>query len=535
MRQDYNLTNQILVTFLIAFGLFALVASLATIVNLVLGTVLASYREIGVMKALGFTPLQVVAALVTGMLIPTLIGCALGIPAGTLLSLPLVASAAQALGLPGQTAVSPVADLAALAAIVLAVVVATALTALRAGHMSAVAAIAAGSAPRAGRTSRLGRQLQRLRLPRALSLGAGDAFARPLRSGLTILAVLVGVTTIVFAAGVRESLISATQGTARLSGDVSVQRGNPVSDSRVMAILDSRSETRTVLGLGGGTVVVPGLADPVAGVAYRGDALDLGYSIVLLRGRWFGQTPGEVLLPRAVLDEAHLDVGSSFDGSIDGHQLRLHVVGEIVSTTNLGHEAWFDWSTLVSTEPGAQPGGYAVRLRPGSDAAAYAAAVQAQEPDFLQVNAVQATSNSAYDAMNVITPILAVVLGLIAAVGVSSTLLLSVRERSRDFAILKTVGMSPGQLLAMVLSAAAVLGLIGGLIGIPAGVSTHHTLITALARQAGDDVPAFVFDVLHPVSLYPLGLAGLAIALAGAFLPARRAARSRVTEVLRSE
>ena len=161
--------------------------------------------------------------------------------------------------------------------------------------------------------------------------------------------------------------------------------------------------------------------------------------------------------------------------------------------------------------------------------------MQAQEPDFLKVDAVQTTSNSTYDAMNVITPILAVVLGLIAAVGVFSTLLLSVRERSRDIAILKTVGMSPGQLLAMVLTAAAILGLIGGLIGMPAGVSTHRTLIAALAGQAGDDVPAFVYDVLHPITLYPLGLSGLVIGLVGAFLPARRAARSRVTEVLRSE
>jgi ABC-type antimicrobial peptide transport system permease subunit len=37
------------------------------------------------------------------------------------------------------------------------------------------------------------------------------------------------------------------------------------------------------------------------------------------------------------------------------------------------------------------------------------------------------------------------------------------------------------------------------------------------------------------MTLYPLGLTGLAIALAGAFLPARRAARSRTAEILRSE
>ena len=43
------------------------------------------------------------------------------------------------------------------------------------------------------------------------------------------------------------------------------------------------------------------------------------------------------------------------------------------------------------------------------------------------------------------------------------------------------------------------------------------------------------FDVLHPTTLYPLGVMGLAIALAGAVFPARRAARSRAAEILRSE
>jgi hypothetical protein len=47
--------------------------------------------------------------------------------------------------------------------------------------------------------------------------------------------------------------------------------------------------------------------------------------------------------------------------------------------------------------------------------------------------------------------------------------------------------------------------------------------------------PPFAFDTLPPAVLYPLGLMGLGIALAGAFLPARRAARSRTATILRSE
>jgi predicted lysophospholipase L1 biosynthesis ABC-type transport system permease subunit len=66
---------------------------------------------------------------------------------------------------------------------------------------------------------------------------------------------------------------------------------------------------------------------------------------------------------------------------------------------------------------------------------------------------------------------------------------------ARDIAILKAVGMSPRQLLAMVLTASAVLGVIGGLFALPLGVRTYHGLMTQLARQVGNRAPPSAFEV----------------------------------------
>jgi ABC-type antimicrobial peptide transport system permease subunit len=74
-----------------------------------------------------------------------------------------------------------------------------------------------------------------------------------------------------------------------------------------------------------------------------------------------------------------------------------------------------------------------------------------------------------------------------------------------DVAILKVVGMSPRQFLAMVMTASAVLGVIGGLVALSLGVRTYHGLMTQLAQQVGNRPPPFAFDVLHPTTLYPLG------------------------------
>jgi ABC-type antimicrobial peptide transport system permease subunit len=149
--------------------------------------------------------------------------------------------------------------------------------------------------------------------------------------------------------------------------------------------------------------------------------------------------------------------------------------------------------------------------------------------------AAQDSTSDTINTLNGLMSVLVLVLGLIAAAGVFFTMLLHVRERSRDVAILKAVGMSPRQLLTMVMTASAVLGVIGGLVAMPLGVRTYHELMTPLAQQIGNRPPPFAFDVLHPTTLYPLGVMGLAIALAGAVFPARRAARSQAATILRSE
>src|SRR5207302_2939881 len=80
----FNITNQIVTSVLIAFSVFALAATAAIVANLVTGIVISAYREIGIMKAVGFTPRQVVAVFELQILIPAAAACLVGIPAGTL-------------------------------------------------------------------------------------------------------------------------------------------------------------------------------------------------------------------------------------------------------------------------------------------------------------------------------------------------------------------------------------------------------------------------------------------------------------------
>jgi len=531
-RNAYAGTNAAVTVTLLSFSVFALAASAAIVVNLVSGVVLAAYREIGVMKAIGYTPGQVVAVIVLQMLAPAAVGCVAGVVAGTLLSRPLLDSTAQALGLPPETHFAPLLSAAAGVGTVLVVAAAATLPALRAGLLEPVRAIVLGAAPTGSSGVWLRRRLGR-RVPQPVGLGAGDAFARPLRAALTMVAVLVGVATVVFAVGLRTTLERSQVGITHVDRvQLTVNREPSYPDSSVMAALAAQPETARVVASTFFQVDVPGVGAPVVTTAFRGDSAQLGYFVVA--GRWF-HGPGEALAPRALLTDAHLHVGDTVDATVDGRPLPLTIVGETYNLDNMGHSLFVDWSTYQQVQADASPTMYAVTLRPGADAAAYARRVTAVEPDFLSAQLTQSQLVGAIQTIDSVTLGLAIVLVVIAVAAVFNTLLLSTRERVRDIAVLKSVGMTPGQVLAMVVTSAAALALAGGLLGVPVGVAVHHALTAVLQASTGNDTPQQTLDVFTAPQVVFVVAAGLLVATLAAALPARWASRTPVVQVLRSE
>ena len=73
------------------------------------------------------------------------------------------------------------------------------------------------------------------------------------------------------------------------------------------------------------------------------------------------------------------------------------------------------------------------------------------------------------------------------------------------------------------------------MLAVPAGILVHRYVIPAMAGAAGLGVPPSLQNVYGAGELAVLALAGLAIALAGALLPAGWAAQSRTASALRAE
>ncbi|MQY06077.1 ABC transporter permease [Actinomadura macrotermitis] len=112
---------------------------------------------------------------------------------------------------------------------------------------------------------------------------------------------------------------------------------------------------------------------------------------------------------------------------------------------------------------------------------------------------------------------------LVGGIGITNIMLVTVAERTREIGIRKAVGAPPGAILGQFAAEATVLSLIGGLLGVAAGVAG------SLFTIAG------VKPVLVPSSIaLALGVS-VAIGLFFGGYPAARAARLRPIEALRHE
>ena len=281
-------------------------------------------------------------------------------------------------------------------------------------------------------------------------------------------------------------------------------------------------------------VRVSGLVQPIAVTAFLGDAGWTGYA--MSSGHWY-TGPDQAVAPKRLLTTLHATVGDTINiTGPGGRAIPVRIVGEVFDSQHDGLTMLTDWRTLTAAYPGLTPNPsnaqYDVGLRPGTDPNAYVQALGAKLGSNYGVSINQDGGAAIAIA---IAGTLTLLLSIAAGLGVLNTVVLQTRERVHDLGVFKAVGMTPRQTVAMVLSSVAGTGLLAGVLAVPAGIAVHHNVIPAMAGAAGLSAPASLLHVYGAGELAALALAGLAIALGGALLPAGWAAQSRTASALRAE
>lgn len=180
-----------------------------------------------------------------------------------------------------------------------------------------------------------------------------------------------------------------------------------------------------------------------------------------------------------------------------------------------------------------------LRLAAGLTPAAGIAALSPLLPAGVAVRAPEAVAGEAgalSRAYRVNLTMLAAIALLTGGFLVFSTQLLSVARRRREFALLRALGLVRGELVRGLLAEGAVVGMVGGVLGVALG----HALAAGAFRLVGGDLGAGFFRGVTPqLQFEPLASAGYLLlgvlaGVAGTWLPARAAAAVVPARALRA-
>ncbi len=195
---------------------------------------------------------------------------------------------------------------------------------------------------------------------------------------------------------------------------------------------------------------------------------------------------------------------------------------------------WFNKPDLLATQ------GYDTVIVRGKDTAAANALVAQIKGEGFQVQSLQLLLDLADQVFSVINIMLSSVGGLallVASLGIVNTMIMSIYERTREIGTLKAIGASRGDIRAMFMLEAGMLGLIGGVTGLVLGWGLGKVLNRVILWYVDrNDLPirGDFFVVTPTLALAALGFATLVGIVAGLY-PANRAARLDPLLALRHE
>ncbi|WP_257160655.1 ABC transporter permease [Corynebacterium cystitidis] len=121
---------------------------------------------------------------------------------------------------------------------------------------------------------------------------------------------------------------------------------------------------------------------------------------------------------------------------------------------------------------------------------------------------------------------------LVGAFVISNTFSMTVAQRTRDFALLRAVGMSCAQLTGSVVAEAITVGLVGSILGVGVGAGLVAIIVAAMER-AGFGFPNGGIELGVASVLVPI-LVGVVVTVWGAWVPARHAGSVHPVEAMRS-
>ena len=152
--------------------------------------------------------------------------------------------------------------------------------------------------------------------------------------------------------------------------------------------------------------------------------------------------------------------------------------------------------------------------------------------EYFQVQSFQDVMQSMNEMLGMVTAFISFVAGislLVGGIGVMNIMLVSVTERTREIGIRKSLGAKTSSIMLQFLAEAAILTVIGGLIGIILGILAAYGICSVISGSIGMTITPGI----SPTVIFVATLFSCAVGVFFGIYPAKKAARLSPIEALR--
>ena len=506
---------------LLALGLSVFIVSSA-----IGSAVFADYRQIGTLKALGFTPSMVNRIYLIQYLALGLVSIPIGLLGGVLVTQGIFGLLMESLGVV-NTNWPAIVPLAVSASAVLATVALSAWwTARKGGRIQPMQAIRFGAPPPRRSGGRWSVPISALPLP--AFLGARSLALNPVRAFFSILGMGIAVLVLVFSVNITATFASLGQDRALWglpAGDVSVRlagRRFHVRPKVFVHRMSTDARVKEVLAMGSASAEIEGVVG-ISGRQTSGHAFDgpmTGLGLDNVEGR-HPTGPHEIALAVNSAKKGGFALGDAVPLLLEGQRVSPKLVGIYQTANNLGLGFRIDAALMRDLLPIWSPRQVEVVLRENVDPDTFKAELMARYGEAVRVDTVAELSRELARVLGGVRLALVLLSTLLLAVcftAIYNDTVLSLREQNKTFGILKAAGMTPAQMrMVLVWRTLSVTG-ISLLLVVPGSLVVLPMVLSAAASGIGLIEFPFVVDALGTALIFP-GL--LVFGFGCAWIPAR--------------
>lgn len=487
---------QIISVVLLVFSFLAMVVSGFIILATISNAILADYRQIGILKAQGFSPQNIVWVYIMQYVVIAFFSLPTGLLGSYFLTRALLGSLIKSIGLVNLEFSLAQPLLITFFGFLLLILLLTWFGSRKAGQIKAVAAIRFGHKPLQSTAKRGFSILHITALPLTLKLGLSWLSSHRQRAFFMSCNWVFAVFMVVFALNISHSFkkMRAHQTlwgfeNADLIVTRNTQKMISLQHETFVKLLQQEDQIQSVTPFSYHFATIPSNADQapqdLVGKAYESGFKDTG--LENLEGR-HPESPNEISICIGTSQQYQKGVGDTFNLFVEGQMADFTITGIYQDISNLGQGFRLSSTAIKKLNPIYQPEQYALRLKTGTDINAFKRKLQEKFAETITIDlAMSKRKNIVGIASNMRSSLILIALFFLSVlfIAIFNDTLLSLKSHSREFGIFKAIGMTPVELRTMLIYKNLGLSLPAILIGIPLALWLSPVLMGGLTGGMG--------------------------------------------------